>query len=152
MKKMLLFLFGISVLMIKAQFNSANEIVEFSKKNYSEKRINLVKNGWKKFNVEYVSGLESSKFIKTLSGVKFEIIMRSGIMPTSQKTINSTMIYIPKSKIVDRYLDEFDVKYKFKMLDENVIGYSEKNFSITITLGTDNEGKHLYEIKIITVK
>ncbi len=152
MKKMLLFLFGISVLMIKAQFNSANEIVEFSKKNYSEKRINLVKNGWKKFNVEYVSGLESSKFIKTLSGVKFEIIMRSGIMPTSQKTINSTMIYIPKSKIVDRYLDEFDVKYKFKMLDENVIGYSEKNFSITITLGTDNEGKPLYEIKIITVK
>lgn len=145
-------MFGISVLMIKAQFNSANEIVEFSKKNYSEKRINLVKNGWKKFNVEYVSGLESSKFIKTLSGVKFEIIMRSGIMPTSQKTINSTMIYIPKSKIVDRYLDEFDVKYKFKMLDENVIGYSEKNFSITITLGTDNEGKHLYEIKIITVK
>lgn len=145
-------MFGISVLMIKAQFNSANEIVEFSKKNYSEKRINLVKNGWKKFNVEYVSGLESSKFIKTLSGVKFEIIMRSGIMPTSQKTINSTMIYIPKSKIVDRYLDEFDVKYKFKMLDENVIGYSEKNFSITITLGTDNEGKPLYEIKIITVK
>lgn len=152
MKKMLLLLFGVSALLIKAQFSSADGIVQFSKKDYSEKKINLIKNGWKKTYVEPISGLESIEFVKTINGVRYDIIMRSGVMPTSQKIINSTLIYIPKSKIVEKYLDEFDAKYSFKMLAENVIGYSEKNFSITISLGTDNNGVPVHEIKIITTK
>lgn len=152
MKKLLLLFFGVCTLYTKAQFSSADGIIQFSKNNYSEKKISLIKNGWKKTYVEPISGLESVEFVKTINGVKYDIIMRSGVMPTSQKIINSTMIYIPKSKIVDKYLDEFDAKYSFKMLAENVIGYSEKNFSITISLGTDNNGAPLHEIKIITTK
>lgn len=152
MKKLLFLFFGVFTLFVNAQFSSADGIVEFSKNNYSEKKAKLIKNGWKKNYVEPISGLESVEFVKVVNGVKHDIIIRSGVMPTSRKIINSTILYVPKSKIVEKYLDGFEAKYNFKMIAENVIGYSEKGFSITISLGTDDDGSPLHEIKIINTK